>query len=96
MSSLQRKETVAGAIAHQMVGESAGSLGRSGLRVEEALARWRAPGLTPDERARRLKAAIEAVYYYFIQRELLGAAHHEEAIALYDIPDDVLRRLGSC
>jgi hypothetical protein len=75
--------------------ETAGTLGRSGRRVEEALGKLREAELPSEERDRRLKAAVEAVYYFFIQRELLGSPNHAEAIALYDIPDEVLKRLGS-
>lgn len=96
MSSRERKEAVDSHFQVEMAKESAGSLGRAGLRVEDALSRLRAARAGTEERDRRLKAAVEAVYYYFIQRELLGAARHDEAIALYDIPDEVLRRLGAC
>lgn len=93
MASLYDSEAWAGAFAWETTGESAASLGRSGRRVEESLAALRTA--SGPQRAERLKEAVEAVYYYFIQRELLGAVDHEKAIALYDIPEEVLLRLGT-
>jgi hypothetical protein len=95
MASLDRKEAVDRHFTDEFAKESAASLGRSGLRVEAALRQLRAAERGTEERARRLKVAVEAVYYYFIQREAWGSVDHGEAIALYDIPDEVLKRLGS-
>jgi hypothetical protein len=37
----------------------------------------------------------QAVHAYFIQRELCGLRKHDAAIREYDIPKDVLARLGA-
>ena len=48
-----------------------------------------------DERTSLLKAAAEAVYAYFIQRELCGMRRHQDVIREYRIPNAVLVRLGA-
>ena len=42
-----------------------------------------------------LKRAAEAVYAYFIQRELCGMRRHQDVIREYQIPNAVLVRLGA-
>jgi hypothetical protein len=39
--------------------------------------------------------AAQAVYAYFIQRELCGLRRHRDVIREYAIPDEVLARLGA-
>ena len=48
-----------------------------------------------EEHTRLLKAAAEAVYAYFIQRELCGMRRHQGVIREYQIPNQVLARLGA-
>lgn len=83
-----------GAILHEVGGEKAGSLGRAGLKVEAMLAELQSFRGPQAERDSRVKAAAEAVYHLFIQRELCGFPDHEDAIRLYAIPREVLARLG--
>ncbi len=83
------------ALDHELAGEKAAALGRAGERVEKAL---RALVDTPVEsphRSSAMKAAADAVYAYFIQRELCGLRRHQDAIAQYAIPGEVLARLGA-
>lgn len=82
-----------GLLDHEIAAEKASSLGRSGEKVEKALARLRQAG--PLERPQALKAASAAVYAYFIQRELCGLKRHHDAIRDYAIPAEVLARLGA-
>jgi hypothetical protein len=73
----------------------ASALGRAGERVEQALARLRGQERGSPERSASLKAATEAVYAYFIQRELCGMRRHQDVIRDYAIPNEVLVRLGA-
>ncbi len=72
--------------------EKAASLGRAGRKVEETLARLREGA---GERNVLVCEAAEAVYAYFIQRELCGMRRHDAAIGHYGIPKAVLVRLGA-
>ena len=47
------------------------------------------------ERTVLLKEAAEAVYAYFIQREICGMRRHQDVIREYAIPNEVLVRLGA-
>ncbi len=80
---------------HEIAAEKASSLGRAGEKVEKALARLRGLEADAPERPACLKAAADAVYAYFIQRELCGLRRHRDAIRDYDIPGEVLVRLGA-
>lgn len=79
----------------EIAGEKASALGRAGEKVEQALAALRAHEGGAPERAASLKAAAEAVYAYFIQRELCGMRRHHEVVREYGIPNEVLVRLGA-
>ncbi|MFN3514645.1 MAG: DUF6665 family protein [Phenylobacterium sp.] len=76
--------------------EKALSLGRAGRAVEAALARLEDPdALAQEGREALLKAAAQAVWKFFIQREACGARDHRPVIAHYAIPRAVLARLGA-
>ena len=79
----------------EIAAEKAAALGRSGERVEETLARLRALEHGAPERPASLRDAVEAVYAYFIQRELCGMRRHQDVIREYAIPNEVLVRLGA-
>lgn len=74
--------------------EQAAALARSGRRVEETLAALAACGEAED-RPRRIRAAADAVYGFFIQREIVGLRDHRGVIQHYGIPREVLLRLGA-
>lgn len=103
MSSLRLPQSFAGragpeaadaAIRHEILEEQAQSLGRAGRKVEAALAALRDhPG--GDGRVTVLRAAADAVWGYFVQREVLGLRDRNEVIAQYGIPREVLVRLGA-
>lgn len=80
---------------YEIAAEKASSLGRAGRRVEEALAELRGFDGEPASRLPLLKEAAEAVYAYFIQRELCGMRRHQDLIREYQIPNEVLVRLGA-
>lgn len=80
---------------YEIVAEKASSLGRAGDAVQRRLA---ALGDAPRDSADRkalLQAAADAVYAYFIQRELCGMRRHQDVIREYRIPNEVLARLGA-
>jgi hypothetical protein len=79
----------------EIAGEKAAALGRAGDRVEQTLARLRAHEGEASERKALLRDAAEAVYGYFIQRELCGMRRHQDVIREYAIPNEVLVRLGA-
>lgn len=82
------------AIEAEVAEEKAASLGRAGALVERTLAALAAGGLDPDRDA-LLKAARDAVWGLFVQREVMGQRDHAAVIAHYGIPADVLRGLGA-
>lgn len=91
---LDPMRTGIGVLDYEIAGEMASSLGRAGERVALAIAALSATGEGTD-RAAALRAAADAVYAYFIQRELCGLRRHDDAIREYAIPRAVLARLGA-
>lgn len=82
------------ALRHELMEEQAQSLGRAGRKVEAALeALADHPG--GEDRAAALKAAADAVWGFFVQREVMGLRDRNAVIAQYGIPREVLVRLGA-
>lgn len=84
-----------GLLDYEIAAEKAAALGRAGGRVEQALAELAAFEGSAEDRVVVLKRAAEAVYAYFIQRELCGMRRHQDVIREYRIPNAVLVRLGA-
>ena len=84
-----------GLLDYEIAAEKAAALGRAGGRVEQMLAELAAFEGSAEERVVLLKRAAEAVYAYFIQRELCGLRRHQDVIREYQIPNAVLVRLGA-
>ena len=78
----------------EVMAEQAAALAHSGRRVEATLAALAVDGSEAD-RPQRLKAAADAVYGFFIQREIIGMRDHSGVIEHYGIPREVLARLGA-
>jgi len=77
----------------ELMAEKAASLGRAGRRVETTLAALRdAPA---EDRPAALKAAADAVWSLFVQREICGFFKQKTAYEIYGIPKEVLARLGA-
>lgn len=103
MSSLRMPQSLNGGLgfetgetvlAYELLGEQAHSLGRAGRKVEAALSALRDhPG--GETRVLALNAAADAVWSFFVQREVLGLRDRKAIIAEYDIPSEVLVRLGA-
>lgn len=74
--------------------ERASSMGRAGRAIEESLAALKRFEGPPEERDRLVRQAADAVWSYFVQREMMGFSRHDDAIETYGIPREVLRRVG--
>ena len=86
-----RPEAGHAAIEHEILAERASSLSAAERRVIKALAELKAG----TDRAHRLPEAQQAVWAYFVQRELIGFRRHTEVINHLGIPQDVLNGLGA-
>jgi hypothetical protein len=95
-SSNPRFESGLSILETQMLEEQASSLGRMGAAVERALAVLDASPAAPGspEHETLLKAAAEAVWHFFIQRDVCGIRDHASIIQHYNIPAAVISRLG--
>ena len=82
-------------LGHEILAEKAAALGRAAQKAEASLARLRDSQTSPDEHVLLVKQAADAVYAYFIQRELCGFRKHDAVIRDYQIPKEVLVRLGA-
>ncbi len=83
------------ALGYEILAEKAASLGRAGERAEVCLTKLRNLSVEDSERALLVKRAAEAVYAYFIQREICGFRRHDDIIREFAIPREVLARLGA-
>ena len=83
------------ALDYEVAAEKASSLGHAGRVVAERMAALRSFEGEKSERTILLRQAAEAVWGYFIQRELCGLRRHDDAIREYGIPREVLVRLGA-
>jgi hypothetical protein len=79
----------------EILAEKAAGLARSGGKVEDTLAALRALGAEAPGRDTALRAAADAVYAFFVQRELCGLRDHRSAIEHYAISREVLVRVGA-
>ena len=93
LSSAADRQGALSAVQTEIEGEKAAAMGATGRRVEETLA---ALAKADDEaRPAALKAAADAVWGLFIQRELAGQRDRRPIIEHYGIPPEVLARLGA-
>lgn len=92
-----RGEEGLAALHHEIAEEQAASLGRMGRKVEAALAALRAyeGEAKGSARAGALKAAADAVWGFLVQREILGLRDRAAIVSHYDIPREVMVRLGA-
>jgi hypothetical protein len=91
-----RFETGDSILDAELAGEKAHALGRMGRAAEAALARLNDPEAVEAEgREALLKAAAQAVWAWFIQRESCGLRDHKAIIRDFGIPRAVLVRLGA-
>ncbi len=88
-------ETSLDAIGQEILAEKAASLGHAGRKVELSLQRLRSHEGDGEKRMALVSSAADAVYGYFVQRELCGFRRHDDVIRDYKIPGEVLVRLGA-
>ncbi|HWU63462.1 MAG TPA: DUF6665 family protein [Ensifer sp.] len=96
LARLSRSGQFDGALSNieaEALSESASSLGYQGRKVEKALAAL--ADAEGKERDAALAEAGEAVWAYFVQRELCGLRDHRLIIREMGIPAEVLTRLGA-
>lgn len=94
LSRAKGHESALDLLGADILAEKADALGRAGKKAEACLAALRAE---PDgaRRAALLQSAADAVYAYFVQRELCGLRRHDALIREMGIPRAVLARLGA-
>lgn len=80
-------------LRYELLEEQAASLGRMGEKLEKALAALR--GHDGEDRAVVLRAAADAAWCFFVQREVMGLRDRAAVVAQYDIPRQVLVRIGA-
>jgi hypothetical protein len=83
-------------LEYELMSERADALGRHGLKVEKALAALAAldGDVGADQRERILDETADAVWAFFIQREICGLRDSRDAVRRYGIPKEVMARLG--
>jgi hypothetical protein len=81
-------------LGYELLEEQAVTLGRLGRKMEAALAAL-AQHESKDGRAELVRSAAEAVWYFLIQRELMGLRDRAAVVAHYGIPREVLNRIGA-
>jgi len=93
---IDRRQTGEAALQRALLNESAANLGRLGRAVQSALARLHELDAfaSAAEREAVLYACADAVWQYFVQREVCGLVDHRRVIESYAIPVEVLRRVG--
>lgn len=87
-----RPEAGTTALDHEIAAERASSLGAAEKRVIDTLATLAAPR---GDRQAALNDAREAVWSYFVQRELIGFRRHADVIRDLGIPPEVIAGLGA-
>ena len=91
------KDTGFNLLEYELMSERADSLGRHGLKVEKAIAALAVlqdPATPPERREQLLDDAADAVWAFFIQREICGLRSNRDAVQRYGIPKEVMARLG--
>lgn len=82
-------------LAHEILAERATSMGAAADRVGACMRALLEAAPDAPHRPQLLQAAADAVWSYFIQRELCGFRRHDDVIREYGITREVLNRLGA-
>ncbi|MFK3891753.1 MULTISPECIES: DUF6665 family protein [Sphingomonas] len=77
----------------EVLAEKAASLGRAGKLLATRLTLLAEP-VSGEDRDSLLQSAADAAHAYFIQRELCGLYNNQAIIEDYEIPKEVLARMG--
>lgn len=86
-------------LEYELAAERAAALGRHGKKLEASLARlrqWDEDPQKTDEAVRLdlVFEAADAVWSLFIQRELIGLRDNRDLVRRYEIPRDVMAKVG--
>lgn len=87
-------ETGEAVLRYELLEEQASSLGRAGKKVEAALAALK-DHAGDEGRDVLLRQAAEAVWGFLVQREIMGLRDRAQIVRQYDIPKEVMARLGA-
>lgn len=87
-----RPQAGTAALEHEIAAERAASIGAAERKVIATLAALTAAG---DDRGPALADACQAVWEYFVHRELIGFRRHNDVIQDLGIPREVLAGLGA-
>jgi hypothetical protein len=87
-----RPEAGTTALEHEIAAERASSIGAAEQKVVRALSALKDAS---GDGGAQLSAAREAVWGYFVQRELIGFRRHADVIRDLAIPAEVLAGLGA-
>ena len=89
-------------VKQEIAEEQAGALGRSGRRLEQALAVFRdheSAGVSNEHDSARLERLLselaERLEAFIVQREACGLRDFRHVLDYYDIPREVLVRMGA-
>jgi len=88
-------ETGLSVLEAELKAEQAHALGRLGREVERSLGLLSGVDTADPTRSALIKAAADAVWRYFVQREACGMNNHDQPIAHYAIPPEVLAWVGA-
>jgi hypothetical protein len=92
------RDTGINLLENELLAEKASSLGHHGRLVETSLAALRtfdpASG-SAEDRLELVRTAARHVWAFFVQRELCGLRDQKQMIQSYNIPGEVLVRLGA-
>ena len=88
-------KTGADALEMEVLGEKAYSLGLAAKAVEKSLDALKAFNGPESERIGLLQSSADKVHAYFVQREMMGFTDHDHPVEHYDIPKDVLSKVGA-
>jgi hypothetical protein len=94
----QHRESNVEALNYELLQESAATLGRLGRRLEHALAALAAhdaaAGAGDGDRDALVASAGEALWYYVVQREVMGLRETETVLRHLAVPREVRLRMG--
>lgn len=87
-------KTGANVLDAEIVAEQAYALGLAGRQLEKALHSLNLATQNQQNRELLVQHAADRAHAYFVQRELIGLHLHDDVIKDYNIPKDVLSRVG--
>lgn len=97
LRKLTQGEATLDAFAYEAAAETAAALGRAGKKLEAALAALERHDATPGanrDRDELVQEAADCAFALFIQRDFLGLKSDHHLTRTYDIPREVMVRIG--